>query len=481
MTTAVAGPCVVRPTPLVPGGLTSMPAPRLTSPVPSPAVSVGSLVSSGAPAAVAPKAAAVTTAATPSPSERYGCPHPGCSRAFSRSYNLKAHRRIHSGDRPFVCAVHACGKTFRWRSSLTSHTAWHARQGDRPTPVPTGSAAKGKPTAAAAAAAAASAATTAAATAAAATAVAASAAAAVAAGSSSMNAAAAPPVAARAGEQTKAVVATPVACAPQRPTTSTTAGVTAVKKAVVVPVAPTPAPVVRPTLPHLVAQPPVVPAAAQSRAPSVVAAPAPALPAVRAAPLATTKHLSTVQAPVMSSPRPAPQLSSPTGSSVSGVTTTVGSQKRPRTSMDSSAPSSSRCSTLVEDDSEPQKKKAAPSSSSGMVVVPLPPPAVQAVAEPEDYVTVPGSPMTLEDDSDSYASLELLGSVDTVHPDVGSVANLSVRDIDTSGLDNICAMMSESASNPMFTCISPSIPQLELDSSLPLLDLDALQSLFPEH
>lgn len=89
--------------------------------------------------------------------------------------------------------------------------------------------------------------------------------------------------------------------------------------------------------------------------------------------------------------------------------------------------------------------------------------------------------MTLEDDSDSYASLELLGSVDTVHPDVGSVANLSVRDIDTSGLDNICAMMSESASNPMFTCISPSIPQLELDSSLPLLDLDALQSLFPEH
>lgn len=480
MTTAVAGPCVVRPTPPAPGGLTSLAAARLTSPVPSPAVSVGSPVSSGSPAAAGPKAAAVTTAATPSPSERYGCPHPGCSRAFSRSYNLKAHRRIHSGDRPFVCAVHACGKTFRWRSSLTSHTAWHARQGDRPTPAPMGSAVKSKPTATAASAAAtAAAATTAAATAAAAT-VAASAAA-VAASSSTMKAAAARPAAALAGDQPKAVAAAPEASAPQRPTTSTTAGVPAVKKAVVVPVAPAPAPVVRPAVPPPVAQPPVVPIAAQSRAPSVVAAPVSAVPAVCAAPLATTMHVTAVRAPIVASPRPAARLSSPTGSSVSAVTTTVGSQKRPRTSMDSSSPSSSRCSTLAQDDSEPQTKKATPSPSSGVVVVPLPPPAVQAVAEPEDYVTVPGSPMTLEDDSDSYASFELLGSVDTVHPDVGSVANMSVRDMDASGLDTICAMMSETAANPMFTCISPGIPQLELDSSLPLLDLDALQSLFPEH
>lgn len=136
---------------------------------------------------------------------------------------------------------------------------------------------------------------------------------------------------------------------------------------------------------------------------------------------------------------------------------------------------------MVQDDSEPQTKKAAPSPPDGVVVVPLPPPAVQAVAEPEDYVTVPGSPVTLEDDSDSYASFELLDSVDTVHPDMGPVGNLAVRDMDASGLDNICAMMSEGAANSMFTCISPGIPQLELDSSLPLLDLDALQSLFPEH
>jgi len=114
------------------------------------------------------------------------------------------------------------------------------------------------------------------------------------------------------------------------------------------------------------------------------------------------------------------------------------------------------------------------------MVVPVPPPAVQAVAEPEDYVTVPGSPMTLEDDSDSYASFELLDSVDTVHPDLGSVGGLVTRDLESAGLVNMSAIMSESAANAMFTCISPGIPQLDLDSSLPLLDLDALQSLFPE-
>jgi len=134
----------------------------------------------------------------------------------------------------------------------------------------------------------------------------------------------------------------------------------------------------------------------------------------------------------------------------------------------------------VQDDSEPRTKKVAVSHPTSVLVVPVPPPAVQPVAEPEDYVTVPGSPMTLEDDSDSYSSFELLDSVDTVHPDLGSVGGLVTRDLDSAGLVNMSAIMSESAVNAMFTCISPGIPQLDLDSSLPLLDLDALQSLFPE-
>uniref|UniRef100_A0A7S1TG83 C2H2-type domain-containing protein n=1 Tax=Compsopogon caeruleus TaxID=31354 RepID=A0A7S1TG83_9RHOD len=41
-----------------------------------------------------------------------------CAKRFSLKHNLKAHMRIHSGDRPYRCD---CGRSYRWYSSLRKH------------------------------------------------------------------------------------------------------------------------------------------------------------------------------------------------------------------------------------------------------------------------------------------------------------------------------------------------------------------------
>lgn len=35
----------------------------------------------------------------------YVCDYPRCSRAFVQSGQLKTHQRLHTGEKPFICAV----------------------------------------------------------------------------------------------------------------------------------------------------------------------------------------------------------------------------------------------------------------------------------------------------------------------------------------------------------------------------------------
>lgn len=58
----------------------------------------------------------------------FSCPWPGCSRFFSRAYNLRSHYLIHSGSKPYICEY--CGLSFARNHDMRRHLRVHS--GEKP-------------------------------------------------------------------------------------------------------------------------------------------------------------------------------------------------------------------------------------------------------------------------------------------------------------------------------------------------------------